>query len=97
MGGHMLERVSQMRYLGVLLDQNLNWKSHICNLQSKISRSSYLLSKLRHYVDLNTLKMIYYSSVYPHLIYCVSSSHGEALQRQHFYLCLDCKRGSYES
>ena len=78
MDGHLLEKVDQIRYLGVLLDQKLNWKGHLSYIQSKISKSSYLLAKLRHYVDLNTLKMIYYSSVYPYLVYCISSWGGIA-------------------
>ena len=32
-----------------------------------------MLSKLRHYVDINLLKQIYYSLIYPHLLYGINS------------------------
>ena len=71
--GQTLERVNSFKYLGVILSEKLSWTAHIGHLVTKISRASYIISKLRHYVDLNSLKMIYYSLVYPHLIYCITS------------------------
>ena len=71
--GHSLDRVSKVKYLGVFLAEKLNWSAHIDHLVIKISRASYIISKLRHYVNINTLKMIYYSLVYPHLMYCITS------------------------
>ena len=74
--GHELQRVTNAKYLGVILNDKLNWTSHINNIYTKISKASYILCKIRHYVNLNTLKMIYYSLVYPHLTYCISSWGG---------------------
>ena len=76
MDGNTLEQVKSTRYLGVVLDEKLNWKEHIKTIQSKISRGSYILSKIRHYVDFNTLKMLYFSLIYPHLNYCITSWGG---------------------
>ena len=76
MDENLLERVKEVKYLGVILDENLNWKSHIKYLTSKIARASYILSKLRHYVCFSTLKMVYFSLVHPYLSYCISSWGG---------------------
>ena len=76
MDENLLERVKEVKYLGVILDENLNWKSHIKYLTSKITRASYILSKLRHYVCFSTLKMVYFSLVHPYLSYCISSWGG---------------------
>ena len=76
MDTHKLERVENTRYLGVQLDQKLNWNSHLKTVKSKLNSASYILSKLRHYLDVPSLKMVYYSLVYPSLNYCVTNWGG---------------------
>ena len=73
---HKLERVESTRYLGVQIDQHLNWNSHLKTVISKLNSSSYILSKLRYYLDISCMKMIYYSLVYPLLNYCVTDWGG---------------------
>jgi hypothetical protein len=34
----LLDRVDNIKYLGVTIDSNLNFKQHICNLSSKIRK-----------------------------------------------------------
>ena len=60
-----------IKYLGIQIDANLNWKSQINNVSKKISRSIGLLSKIRYFVLPNILIMLYYALVYPYLIYGV--------------------------
>ena len=76
--GHTLNQVTDTKYLGVVLNEKLNWKSHINFIKNKLTNTSYLLSKLRHYVDISVLKMVYYSLVYPHLSYCITTWGGAA-------------------
>ena len=73
MEGNELERVRETKYLGVILDEKLNWKSHLEHIKSKISRGSYILSKLRHYVNIKTSITIYFSLIYPYLNYCITT------------------------
>ena len=78
MGDNTLERVNEIKYLGVILDNKINWKGQIKLIQTKVSRGCYIISKLKHYVGIDTLKMIYFSTIYPHLSYCVTSWGGTA-------------------
>lgn len=78
MEGNKLERVNKTKYLGVVLDSKINWKDHINYITNKISRSSYILSKIRHFVNLPVLKMLYYSLVHPHINYCLTTWGGAA-------------------
>ena len=76
MEGKQLNKVKETKYLGVILDEKFSWKGHINHLVNKISRASYILSKIRYYVDLPILKMLYFSLVHPHLIYCLTAWGG---------------------
>jgi hypothetical protein len=70
-GNISLKQSEFVKYLGIYIDQNLTWKSHINYISKKISKSVGIISKLRH-VDLPTLKQVYYSLVYPYLQYGIS-------------------------
>ena len=60
---NFLKRVTETRYLGVYLDEQLNWQYHLKKLKSKITMASYILIKSRKYLYLTTLKILYYSTV----------------------------------
>ena len=64
-----LECKEYVKYLGVLIDYKLSWKSHIDSVALKISKTIGLLSKLRHFVPTHTLISIYNSLIAPYLRY----------------------------
>ena len=65
----LLEEKNHVKYLGIMMDNNLYWKSHATYIAKKIKRSIGILSKLRYYVTLDTLITLYYALQYPFLIY----------------------------
>ena len=71
MGSHSIERIHQITYLGLILDDKLLWKSHIQKQCSKIAKGCWALLKIKKYVDLSTLKTVYYEPVHFHLQYCI--------------------------
>ena len=79
---NILQEKINVKYLGVYLDTNLTWNPHIEYLCTKLSAASYLLIKLRHYVDLKTLIAVYNSIVYSY-IQSSSSFEGHPLQARH--------------
>ena len=66
-----IEHKEYIKYLGVLIDSKLSWKSHIRETSKKISRSVGILAKMRHYANINVLTKLYYAIIYPFLIYGV--------------------------
>ena len=58
-----------IKYLGVLIDSNLNWKEHILNMSKNITKSIGIICKLRHFVNTQTLVQLFYEIVYPFLTY----------------------------
>ncbi len=65
--GSLLEQSEFFKYLGVLLDRNLSWKFHINLICKTLFKNIGIISKLCYYVDLDTLKNVYYSLIYPYL------------------------------
>ena len=67
--GQMIKPSNQVKYLGVILQEDLHWNKYLSNLGKKLSRSIGLLSKIRHYVPKHLLRAIYFSIFNSHLIY----------------------------
>ena len=65
----ILEHKKCIKFLGLLIDENLNWKDHIHTLTTKISRPVGLIAKLRHIVHNQTLLNIYKSLIAPYMTY----------------------------
>ena len=57
------------KYLGVYIDKKLNWKDHIDHTCKKVAKACGALSKIRHSVDINTLKNVYHALLYSYLRY----------------------------
>ena len=64
-----LQSKTEIKYLGIMVDCHLNWKSHVSYISQKIKRNIGIISKARHYINLDILKNLYYSLIYPYLIY----------------------------
>ena len=56
-----------------MFDKSLTWQEHIQHLCSKLCKGCWALLKLRNYVDLATLKTVYYNLIHSYLQYCISS------------------------
>ena len=64
-------RTTVVKYLGVKLNDSLNFKNHLSTLQSKIARSMSILFRLRQFMPRSVLLMLYYSFVHAHLLYAL--------------------------
>ena len=65
-----VERVESERFLGVILESNLTWNSHISKLATKISMNAGIIYKLKGLVPESVLKTVYNSFIQSHLNYC---------------------------
>ena len=52
--------------------RNLNWKPHVAELSKKLARTVGVFFKIRHFVPLDTLKLLYYSLFYPFVSYGIA-------------------------
>ena len=70
---YVLTRVSTVKYLGVLLDDDISWSSHINHLSLQLARYSGLFYILRPFASKETLCMLYYSLVYSRIQYRIGA------------------------
>ena len=66
---HDVERVNTMKFLGVLLDDNLSWKEHIKYLENKIAKNIGLMYRAKPFLDKESLLALYYSYIHSYLNY----------------------------
>ena len=69
--GITLERVHETKFLGIILDDKLIWKSHIDFICNKISKCMGILIKARKVLGTNPLLILYNSLVKPYFTYCI--------------------------
>ena len=67
---NVVECVTKTKFLGVIIDNKLEWNDHITYVKSKISKTIGLFYKMRQYLGRTALVNLYYSLVFPYFIYC---------------------------
>jgi len=65
-----ISKVSSTKFLGVIIDENLTWKTHIEDLCSSVRKYiGIFFYKLRYIMPPVVLKTLYFALVYPRLLY----------------------------
>ena len=68
--GEEILEVSKTKFLGVIIDNKLKWRNHITYISSKISKGIGIIIKARKFLSTSSLRNLYYSFIYPYLVYC---------------------------
>lgn len=71
-----LTRTNSIKYLGVEIDQNLNWKQHINNLKTRIRKLIPVFKKIRNLRDASTNKCVYFTLCQSLITYGISAWGG---------------------
>ncbi len=66
-----IQRVNSLRYLGVIVDDQLNWREQIAFVRNKIKANIAMLYKIGSFIDINHRKMLYNAFILPHINYCL--------------------------
>ena len=61
--------VTHCKFLGVHVDENLNWNYHMEHLHNKFTTNLHLLWSSKNILNIDSLKKVYYAHVHGHLIY----------------------------
>jgi len=58
-----------VKFLGVHLQSNLKWKSHILNVCKKIAKGIFMLRRLKSDVTVDVLLSVYFAHIQSHILY----------------------------
>ena len=64
-----LERVYVIKFLGVLIDNDLKWKAQVSAVHKKICRNLAIMTKTRSKFSSEALLKLYHVLIQPHLFY----------------------------
>jgi len=68
-GDQRIERVDVVKFLGLHMDENLNWSSHLKKIYTKLSKNLYLLRNVKKSIPNWAMKMLYYAYFHSHITY----------------------------
>ena len=63
--------IPAVKFLGVFIDSNLNFKYQISNIRKKLSKALYTLKISKNILPPHSLKLLYFSLFHCHLIYAI--------------------------
>ena len=64
-------QIPAIKFLGIFIDPNLNFKYHIDYIHKKISSSLYMINRAKHFLTQDALKLLFNSFIQSHLFYCL--------------------------
>lgn len=73
-----LERVNSIRYLGVIIDNQLSFQDHIRVLTGRVRKLIAVFKNIRHVADYKILRTTYFALCQSLLMYCVEAWGGAA-------------------
>ena len=68
--GHMINVVKSVKNLGVVLNDNLNWKTHVARISSRVHGALKRLRFRANFLSVNLKKQLVTALIFPHLDYC---------------------------
>ena len=72
LGCQKLKKVDKVKFLGVIIDENLNWESHVEHLTQKLNSSIVMVTRVIKFIPKSEYMEIYDALVKSHLSYCIS-------------------------
>lgn len=70
--GSLIKCVTEIKYLGVVLDPQLNFSKHIDFLSKKLGKKIGFFYRVSQYLSVYAKKLVYNSIIFPHFNYCFS-------------------------
>lgn len=88
---YSVEQLTDTKFLGLIIDNNLSWDEHVKFVSKKLSSGLYALRRMKHYCNLTTLKTIYFSLLQSHISYGIAIYGGTTKKNLDYVLKLQKK------
>ena len=71
--GETVELERNLKFLGVMINEKLSWKTHMTSIKSKLRRNTAACAKIKRHLNKNAFLNLYYSMIECHLRYGIVS------------------------
>ena len=71
-GNKIIKQVGSVKFLGIYLDDRINFNDHVSYLSKKLSKTVGIMYKMSCFLPPHILKMLYFSLFYSQIIYCIN-------------------------
>ena len=78
---HKLKKVDRVKFLGIIIDEKLNWEPHIEHLVDKLNMTIVMLKRIAKFIPKSEYRKLYDSLFKLHMNYCISSWGGVSESR----------------
>ena len=68
---HILHKVNCVKYLGLLVDDNLTWSDHISKLCKKLRSFIGIFYRKRYAISMQCRRNLYFALIHSSLLYCI--------------------------
>ena len=69
----LIERVTEFNFLGQTVNEYMNWNSHVQKIANKISRTPGVMTRLKRYLPISAMKLMYDSLILSHLQFGITN------------------------
>ena len=59
--GTPIERKREANFLGLFINEHMNWNAHICNITTTITKTLAVMNRLKHYLPQRILQIVFIS------------------------------------
>ena len=66
---NFIEQVKYFNFLGITIDENLNWNEHVNKIALKINKANAVLSRMKKILPVHIKRLIYEAIIHSHLNY----------------------------
>ena len=60
-GAEVIKQVSQTKFLGLQIHENLSWTAHIETIGAELSKKLYMMNSVKRFIPFQSRKTLYYS------------------------------------
>ena len=71
--GSKIKQTNMARYLGIIIDENLNWDGHLEHLEEKLNSSIITIKRIKKFIPQEHYGKLYHSLFISHLTYGISA------------------------
>ena len=91
LGEYKIRNTNQVKFLGLWIDQKLQWNKHVNTLVMKLKQNTNLLQVGNKFLNKDSKKLVYYAHIYSHIVYglLVWGNMIEKIMRAKLQKCMD--------